>query len=152
MSLFRVSRGAHAQSVSADSITLDVPAGRVLFVHQAEITGMASAVAAGAEIGLFRVSTLGSGGTPTSLVVKPVNPNDSVPSGLTAKYGYGTQPVVEADPVWRGGYQPLGGKARYTALPGGALMFWSSSAYQVSLRGISGTPSIQVDALEIEIL
>lgn len=150
-SLFRLSRGSHAQSTSADSVTIDVPAGRFLLLHSLEVAGMASAAAAGAEIGIFKVTTLGSGGTPTTIALKNVDPNGSAaPSGFTAKFGYTTQPVLEADPMWRGLYQPLGGKARYSSMLGGALEFWSSVAYQIAIRGISGTPNIGIDG-EMEI-
>ena len=150
-SLFRFSRGSHAQSTSADSVTIDVPAGRFLLLHSLEVTGMASAAAAGAEIGIYRVTTVGSGGTPTTVTLKPVDPNGAAaPSGFTAKFGYTTQPVLEADPMWRGLYQPLGGKARYSSMLGGALEFWSASAYQIAIRGISGTPNIGIDG-EMEI-
>jgi len=150
-SLFRFSRASHAQSITADSVTIDVPAGRFLLLHSLEVTGMASAAAAGAELGIYRVTTLGSTGTPTTIVLKPVDPNGAAaPAGLTAKFGYTTQPVVEADPVWRGLYQPLGGKARYSSMLGGALEFWSAVAYQISIRGISGTPNIGFDG-ELEI-
>jgi len=151
-SLFRFSRASHAQSTTADSVTIDVPAGRFLLVHSLEVTGMASAAAAGAEIGIYRVTTVGSAGTPTTVTLKPVDPNGAAaPAGLTAKFGYTTQPVVEADPLWRGQYQPLGGKARYSSMLGGALAFWAAAAYQVSIRGISGTPNIGIDG-ELEIL
>lgn len=150
--LFRFSRTSHAQSTTADSVTIDVPAGRYLFLHNLTVVGMASAAAAGAEIGVYRVTTLGSGGTPTTIVLKPVDPNGAAaPSGFTAKFGYTTQPVIEADPLWRGGYQPLGGKDRYSSMLGNALGFWASTAYQVSIRGIVGTPNIMLDC-DLEIL
>jgi len=148
--LYRVSRTTHAQSTSADSITFDIPAGRTFKVHSGEVTGMANALAAGAEMGIFRTSANGSGGTPTSLVIKPVDPNGSVPSGLTAKYGYGTQPTLEADPLVRMSYQPAGGKGRYPVLPGAPAEFWSLTAYQVSVRGIAGTPNCAVE-IEFEV-
>lgn len=150
-SLFRFSRASHAQSTTADSGTIDVPAGRLVVFHFLEVAGMASAAAAGAEIGIFKVTTLGSGGTPTTITLKNTDPNGSAaPSGFTVKFGYTTQPVLEADPMWRGLYQPLGGKARYSSMLGGALEFWSASAYQIAIRGISGAPNIGIDG-ELEI-
>lgn len=146
--LYRISRGTHAQSTTADSITIDVPAGRSLKIHQAEASGMASAAVTGAEIGIYRTTANGSGGG-TSLPIKNIDPNGvAPPSGFTAKYGYATPPTLEADPVARLSYQPLGGKGRYMALPGGALEFWSLTAYQVSIRGIVGTPNV---AMEFEV-
>lgn len=145
---YRITRGAHAQSTTADSATIDVPAGRLLIVNNISVVGMASALAAGAEIGLFRTTANGSGGTPTSITIKPVDPNGaSVPSGFTAKFGYTTQPTVETDPLWRGNFQPAGGRAAPPATP---LIFWSATAYQVSLRGISGTPNVAFD-MDVEL-
>lgn len=145
--LYTLSRTSHAQSTTADSITLDVPAGRKLELIRLCVTGMASAAAAGAEIGVYRVTTVGSGGTPTSLTIKLGDPNGAaVPAGLTAKFGYGTQPTIEADPVVRLAYQPLGGKGRF-AVQTEEVSFWSASAYQVSVRGISGTPNVAIDEL-----
>lgn len=144
MSLWKVSRGSHALSTSADSITIDVPAGRTLRVLGGKSVGMASATAAGAEVGVFMVTTNGSGGSPTSLTLKPVDANPdgtSVPTGFTAKFGYTTQPTIEADPKIRLGFQPLGGQDRETPIPGAECEFWKSTAYQVSVRGISGTPN-----------
>lgn len=150
-SLFRFSRASHAQSTTADSVTIDVPAGRFVVFHALSVAGMASAAAAGAEIGIYRVTTVGSGGTPTTIALKNTDPNGSAaPSGFTAKFGYTTQPVLEADPLWRGLYQPLGGRDRYTSMLNNALEFWSASAYQIAIRGISGTPNIGIDG-ELEI-
>jgi hypothetical protein len=152
--LYRISRTTHGQSTSADSITIDIPAGRMLVVHQAEVTGAAAAAAAAAEIGIFRTTANGSGGTPTSLTIKNVDANPDgtgLPSGFTAKFGYSTPPTIEADPIVRMVYQPLGGKGRYMALPGGAVAFWKATAYQVSLRGIVGTPQMAVDFIEVEL-
>lgn len=148
MSIWKVSRGAHALSTTADSITIDVPAGRTLRVLAGKVVGMASAAAAGAELGIFRVSTNGSGGTPTSLVLKPVDANPdglSVPSGFTARYGLGTQPTVEADPVVRLAFQPLGGQDRESPIPGAEVEFWKATAHQVSIRSISGTPNAAIE-------
>jgi hypothetical protein len=150
--LYRFSRASHAQSTTADSFTMDVPAGRVVFWHLFELTGMDSAAASGAGFGIFRVTSVGSGGSPTTITLKNVNPNGAAaPAGFTTKFGYTTPPTIEADPVWRGNYQPLGGKAKYMALPGQALQFWSGSAYQISGRGIAGTGNIAFDA-EVELL
>lgn len=152
--LCKISRAVHALSNAGDSITIDVPAGRMLLVHQGEYTGMASAAAAGVEAGIFRVTTLGSGGTPTNIPIKIVDPNPlgALPAGFTAKFGYTTAPLIEADPMHRFSFQPFGGKSKYTAMPGGALAFWSATAYQVSVRGIgSGTPNVTTD-LEVELL
>lgn len=150
-SLFRFSRTSHTQSITADSVTIDVPAGRFVVFHSAVVSGMASAAAAGAEIGIYRVTTVGSGGTPTTVVLKQVDPNGAAaPSGFSAKFGFTTQPVLEADPIWRGAYQPLGGKDRYSSMLNNALEFWSASAYQIAIRGIVGTPSIALDC-ELEI-
>lgn len=150
MSLWTVSRGSHALSTSADSMTIDVPAGRMLRVLSAKSVGMASAAVAGAELGIFMVTTNGSGGTPTSLTLKPVDANPdavSVPTGFTVKYGYTTQPTVEADPKARLSFQPLGGQDRFVPVPGAELEFWKSTAYQVSVRGISGTPNASIELL-----
>lgn len=148
MSLWTVSRGSHALSTSADSMTIDVPAGRMLRLLGAKIVGMASAAAAGAEVGIFMTSANGSGGTPTSLTLKPVDANAdavSVPTGFTVKYGYSTPSTLESDPKARLTFQPLGGQDRFVPVPGAELEFWKSSAYQVSVRGISGTPNAAIE-------
>lgn len=142
MSIWKVSRGSHALSTTADSVTFDVPAGRTFRVLQGKVVGMGSAAAAGAEVGVFRTSANGSGGSPTSLTLKNIDPNGAAaPSGFTAKYGYTTQPTLEADPMIRLGFQPLGGQDRETPIPGAECEFWASAAYQVSVRGVSGTPN-----------
>lgn len=149
--IFRFHRGSHVLSTTLDSITFDVPAGRFTRILQLEVKGGATAIGAIAELGLFRVTTLGSGGTPTSLALKNIDPNGSASvAGLSAKHGYATQPTIEADAVWRGAFQPLGGSAKYIALPGAELAFWSLTAYQISIRSISGTPNAAIDG-ELEI-
>lgn len=148
MSIWVVSRGSHALSTSADSMTIDVPAGRMLRVIGAKVVGMASSAVAGAELGIFATSANGSGGTPTSLTLKPVDANPdavSVPTGFSVKHGYSTQPTVEADPKARLSFQPLGGQDRFVPIPGAELEFWKSTAYQVSVRGISGTPNAAIE-------
>lgn len=146
MSIWKISRASHAQSVSLDSLTIDVPAGRTLRVLAAKAIGMASAAASGAELGVFRVTTVGSGGSPTSYTLKNIDPNGvSAPSGFTAKSGYSTQPTIESDPMIRLAIQPLGGQDRESPIPGAEVVFWSASAYQVSVRGISGTPNVVLE-------
>lgn len=142
MSLWKTHRGSHALSTSADSMTIDVPAGRTLRIIGGKVVGMASAAAAGAEVGIYRTTANGSGGSPTSLPLKNLDPNGgSAPSGFTVKHGYTTQPTVETDPVGRLGFQPFGGQDRETPVPGAEMEFWSATAYQVSIRGMSGTPN-----------
>lgn len=149
--IYTTGRGAHTLSTSNDSITIDVPAGRFFYLHRAKIVGMANALAAGAEIGIYRVATVGSAGTPTELNWRNIDPNGAAPpSGFTARFGYTTQPVL-GDLLKRLYVQPAGGKDEWIAMPGGALAFWLSTAYQVSIRGISGTPNIAID-LEGELL
>lgn len=154
MSLWKLSRGSHALSTSADSITINVPAGRTLKVLSGKCIGMGNALAAGAEVGVFRVSTNGSGGSPTALVLKTVDPNaDGVaaPTGFSAVYGYTTQPTVEADPVIRLGFQPAGGQDREQPAPGAEVSFWKATAHQVSIRGINGTPNAMLE-LTLELI
>ena len=144
MSLWRFGRGSHALSTSNDSLTINVPAGRTLRLIFGKCVGMASALVAGAEVGIYRVTTNGSGGSPTTVVPKPVDANPdgtAVPTGFSVVYGYTTQPTVEADPVARFGFQPAGGQDRETPVPGAELEFWKATAYQVSIRGMSGTPN-----------
>lgn len=154
MSLWTVSRGAHALATNADSMTINVPAGRILRILGGKVIGMASAAAAGAEVGIYDVSTLGSGGSPTSLVLKPVGANAdglSVPSGFSVVYGYTTQPNLTAGPKKTLYFQPLGGQDREAPMPGAELEFWKAVAYQVSVRGISGTPNAALE-LTLELL
>lgn len=146
--LFSVSRGTHALSTTADSITINVPGGRGLKIHFGEATGMASAAAAGAEVGIFRVTSNGAGSPQVTLELKTVDPTQSgPPAGFSAYYTTDAQPTIEATPVWRLSFQPLGGKDRYLALPGGELRFWAATAHQVSVRGISGTPNTALNFL-----
>jgi hypothetical protein len=151
---FEIQRTRHAQSVTDDSITIDVPAGRKLKVHGVSVVGGDSAGAASAEIGVYRVTTNGSGGTPSNAVLKPLDPAVSAPSGFTAKFGYTTQPVAEADPVIRVPFQPFGGQGAWPPVAGAPAEFWLVTAYQVSVRGInaSGTdaPNVSV-SLTVEL-
>jgi hypothetical protein len=146
MSLWRIHRGSHALATADDSITINVPAGRFLRIISAKVVGMASAAAAGAELGIFRVTTVGSGGSPTSLPVKNLDPNGaSAPSGFSAVYGYTTDPTIETDAMIRLGFQPFGGQDREVAVPGAEVEFWDDVAYQVSVRSISGTPNALIE-------
>lgn len=148
---FEIQRTRHAQSTSADSITIDVPAGRKLKVHGITAMGGDSAGAPSAEIGVYRVTSNGSGGSPTDAVVKALDPNVSVPSGFTAKFGYSSQPTVEAQPVVRVAYQPYGGVGVWPPVQGAPAEFWLATAYQVSVRGIDSTgtdaPNVTVTLL-----
>jgi hypothetical protein len=145
--LYTVSRGTHALSTSNDSITINVPAGRGLKIHYGEVTGMASAAAAGAELGIFRVTSNGAGSPQVTLDLKGVEPSTQGVAGFSASYSADAQPTIESAPVWRFAFQPLGGKDRYLALPGGELRFWSATAHQVSVRGIFGTSNAAVQLL-----
>ena len=136
---YEIQRTRHTLSITADSLTIDVPAGRKLKVHGVTVVGGDSTGAASAEIGVYRVTTNGSGGTPTSAVLKALDPNVSAPSGFTAKFGYTTQPTVEADPVVRVSFQPYGGTGTWPPVAGAPAEFWVSTAYQVSVRGIDST-------------
>lgn len=151
---FEIQRSRHAQSVTNDSITIDVPAGRKLKVHGVSAVGGDSSGAASAEIGVYRVTTIGSGGSPSNAVLKALDPAVSAPSGFTAKFGYTTQPVVEADPVVRVPYQPYGGQGAWPPVAGAPAEFWNVAAYQVSVRGIdssgSDTPNVAV-SLTVEL-
>lgn len=155
MSLWTVSRGLHALANNADSMTINVPAGRILRIIGGKVVGMATAAAAGADLGVYDVTTVGSGGTPTSLVLKPVGANAdglSVPSGFSVVFGYTTQPVLTAGPKKTFFFQPLGGQDREAPIPGAELEFWKSVAYQVSVRGIgAATPNAAVE-LTLELL
>lgn len=151
MPIYTTGRGTHALSTTADSITIDVPAGRFFYLHRAKAVGMANALAAGAEIGIYRVAAVGSAGTPTELNWRNIDPNGAAaPAGFTARFGYTTQPTL-GDLLKRLYLQPAGGKDEWIAMPGGALAFWSATAYQISVRGISGAPNVAID-LEGEIL
>lgn len=153
--IYRFSRASHAQSTTADSATLNVGAGMKARLLAVEVTGGATAAAALAEFGVFYVTTLGSGGTPTTLMLKKVDSDNTPnpPTGVSAVFGYGTQPTIEADPVVRLTYQPLGGKARYTPAPGAEVVFGSrTAASQLSFRGISGTNNVAIDAVEFELI
>ncbi|WP_128003454.1 hypothetical protein [Piscinibacter defluvii] len=148
MSLWTFSRGSHAQSLTVASAVINVPAGRMLRFISGSVVGMASAAVAGAEFGIYLASANGSGGSPTSITPKPVDPNAdglSVPSGFSIVYGYTTEPTLESDPKARLRFQPLGGRDWLVAVPGAELEFWKSTAYQVALRGISGTPNVAFD-------
>ena len=139
---FEIKRSRHALSTTDDSITIDVPAGRKLKVHSLRADGGESAGGLpSAEVGVFRTSANGSGGSPTSLVIKPLDPNGSVPSGMTAKFGYTTQPTAEADPVVSAVFQPYGGTGSWPVVQGAPAEFWAVAAYQVSVRGINTTGS-----------
>lgn len=148
--VYTTGRGTHTLSTSADSITIDVPAGRYFFLHRAKVVGMASALAAGSEIGIYRVTTVGSGGTPTELNWRNIDPSGAAaPAGFLARHGYTTQPVL-GDLLKRLYIQPAGGKDEWIAF-GAPLAFWATAAYQVSIRGLAGTPNIALD-LEGELL
>lgn len=148
--IYTTGRGTHVLSITADSITIDVPAGRYFLLHRAKVVGMASALAAGAEIGIYRVATVGSAGTPTELNWRNIDPNGAAASaGFLARFGYTTQPTL-GDLLKRLYVQPAGGKDEWIAF-GAPLSFWLATAYQVSIRGISGTPNIALD-LEGELL
>ena len=148
--IYTTGRGAHALSITVDSITIDVPAGRPFLLHRAKAVGMANALAAGTEIGIYRVATLGSAGSPTQLNWRNIDPNGAAaPAGFTASFGYTTQPVL-GDLLKRLYLQPAGGKDEWIAF-GAPLAFWFATAYQVAIRGISGTPSVALD-LEGELL
>lgn len=136
---FEIKRGRHALSITVDSLTIDVPAGRKLKVHSLRADGGESAGSASAEVGVFRTTANGSGGSPTSYAIKPLDPNVSVPSGFTAKSGYTTQPTAEADPVVNAVFQPYGGTGSWPVVAGAPAEFWSASAYQVSVRGVDSS-------------
>lgn len=145
--LWTFRRGAHALNTAADSITIDVPAGRILVLHELEAIGLESATAAANQLGIYDVTTLGSGGTPTSLTISAwgANPDGyAVPTGLTARHGYATQPVLGTlrhTLEW----QPLGGSKKTPLIE--PLEFWKAAAYQVSIRPIAGTQQAQIKAL-----
>jgi hypothetical protein len=141
---YEIQRGRHALSTTADSITIDVPAGRKLKVHGVAVTGGDSSGTTSAEMGVYRATGNGSGGSPTSAVLKPLDPNLTAPSGFTAKYGYTTQPTTESDPVIRVPFQPYGGSNSWPPVAGAPAEFWSSSAFQVSVRSVLGTPNATV--------
>lgn len=149
---FRISRSRHALSITADSITIDVPAGRKLKLHGLRASGGDSTGVASAEVGAYRTTANGSGGTPTSLSVTPLDPNVSVPSGFTAKFGYTTQPTLASgDPPASCVFQPYGGEGVWPAVPGAPAEYWAATAYQVAVRGMdtSGTdaPNCSLDLL-----
>lgn len=144
---FEIQRARHATSTTADSLTIDVPAGRKLKVHGITVTGGDSTGATSSEVGVYRVTTNGSGGSPTSAVLKALDPNVSAPSGFTAKYGYSTQPTVETDPTVRVAFQPYGGVGVWPPVAGAPAEFWSASAYQVSVRSVLGTPNASISML-----
>lgn len=141
---YEIQRTRHAQSTTADSITIDVPAGRKLKVHGVSVAGGETTGAQTSEIGVYRVSTNGSGGSPSNAVLKALDPGVSAPSGFTAKFGYSTQPTVETDPVVRVAYQPYGGVGVWPPVAGAPAEFWLVTAYQVSVRGISGTTNATI--------
>lgn len=148
--IYTTGRGAHTLSITVDSITIDIPAGRHFLLHRAKAVGMASALAAGTEIGIYRVATVGSAGSPTELNWRNIDPSGAAaPAGFTARFGYTTQPVL-GDLLKRLYLQPAGGKDEWIAF-GAPLAFWLATAYQVAIRGISGTPSVALD-LEGELL
>lgn len=136
--LWTFTRDSHALSTTADSITIDVPAGRGLLIHSLEGVGLESAAAVACRVGVYDVTTLGSGGTPTSLVIKAWGSNAdgyAVPTGLLARYGFTTQPVL-GDLRHTLAFQPLGGRDKLPLIE--PLGFWKSTAYQVSIRAIAG--------------
>lgn len=144
--LWTFRRGAHALSTAADSITIDVPAGRILVLHSLEAIGLENAAAGANQLGIYDVTTLGSGAA-TSLTISAwgANPdNYAVPTGLTAKHGYATQPALGTlrhTLEW----QPLGGKDKTPLIE--PIEFWKSVAYQVSIRPIAGTQQGQIKAI-----
>lgn len=145
--LWTFRRDSHALNPTNDSITLDVPAGRQLLIHALEAVGLESAAAAANRLGIYDVTTLGSGGTPTSLTISAwgANPDGyAVPSGLTAKHGYTTEPTLGTLRHVLS-WQPLGGRDKLPLIE--PLAFWKSTAYQVSIRGISGTNLALIKAI-----
>lgn len=153
--IYRVTRAAHAQSTSNDSLTINIPAGYRIRLLSAIATGMDSAAAAGSDMGIYRVTTVGSGGSPTTVPLRPADPNTTItpPSGLSAVFGYTTQPVVDSNgPDERLQYQPLGGKGIYQPAAGAELVYGSpSAASQVSFRGIAGTGQVGL-SVEFELI
>lgn len=144
--LWTFRRGAHALSTTADSVTIDVPAGRTLVLHSLEAVGLESAAAAANQLGIYEVTTLGNGAA-SSLTISAWGPNPdnyAVPTGLTAKHGYATQPVLGAL-RYTLEWQPLGGSRRLPMIE--PLEFWKSVAYQVSFRPIAGNQQAQLQAL-----
>jgi hypothetical protein len=151
---FEIQRTRHAQSATVPSIVIDVPAGRKLKVHGMSAVGGDSAGAASAEIGLYRTSANGTPGSPSSAVLKPLDPAVSVPSGFTARFGFTTPPTNEADPVVRVAYQPYGGQGSWPPVAGAPAEFWSATAYTVVVQGIDSTgtdaPNVSV-SLTVEL-
>lgn len=153
MPLFTFKRGTHAQSLSVASVIIRVPAGRPLKLYMLDVAGMASAAAAGAELAVYRVGTV-SVGALTAIPLSKVDPNGadaSTISGFSAGYAPAT-----SEPAPLSGdnglvealhFQPLGGRDRFLALPGGEHVFWSASAYEVMVRGVLGTPNIAIKGL-----
>lgn len=144
--LWTFRRGAHALNTAADSVTIDVPAGRTLVLQELEAIGLESAAAAANQLGIYEVTTLGSG-TPTTLTISAWGPNPdnyAVPTGLTARHGYSTQPVLGTlrhTLEW----QPLGGSKKTPLIE--PIEFWKAVAYQVSIRPIAGTQQTQIKAI-----
>lgn len=153
MPLFTFKRGSHAQSLSVASAIIRVPAGRTLRVYMVDVAGFASAAAAGAEFGMYRVGTV-SVGTLTAIPLSKIDPNGvdaSSISGFSAGYSPATsEPAPLAGDnglVEAFHFQPLGGRDRFVALPGAEHSFWAAAAFEVMFRGIAGTPSIGLKAL-----
>ncbi len=142
MTMYRINRGAQAQSTTLDYVRITVPAGRRLIVHGLRSTGMASAAAAGCSTGVYQ-SASGSGGT--AVTIEPLDETSAVLSGLTAAFG-GTEATLgemRAQTDW----QPGGGVDVWPSVPGVVAEFWDAASYQVSIRGISGTGSVAHELL-----
>lgn len=153
--LFEIFRTRHAldPTTPADSIVIDVPAGQVLTIHGVEAVGGDSAGVASAELGVYNVSTVASGGSPASDDLKALD-GGSVPSGFTARHGFTTPATLDGSPVAHVAFQPYGGVGVWPIVPGVTATFWKSTAYQVAVRGINanGTDNPNVSLkLQVEL-
>jgi len=136
-------RGSHAGNTSVCSLIILVPAYEVLKLWELEVTGMASAAAAGETHGFYLTSANGSGGTPTQVYWETENEEDSTPSGWELYYGYSSEPTLASRPRVQIPFQPFGGLGLWEG-KGSPLVVHNKSAsvIHVALRSVSGTSNI----------
>jgi hypothetical protein len=146
--LCNLHRDSHAGSLTVASIVIDIPAYEVFKLWSIEAVGMASAAAAGESHGFYLVTTVGSGGSPTTLNFKPENNTQSVPAGFAAKYGYSSEPVLDTNgPLIKLPYQPAGGVGQWPLVSGSPLIVHNKSGavIQVACRSILGTGNLALN-------
>lgn len=144
MPLYTVTRTSSALSTANDTITIVASATKPLRVYIVDVKGMGTSSAAN-EVVLARSTggTTGGGGiTPT-----PTN-TGSAAASFSVFTTWSAQPTL-GSVLWRFGANANGGIDKFVAIPGAEISVPVSG--QLSLRSISGTSNVVVDALVEEV-